>query len=141
MTLSLEEIKKVLPHREPFLMIDKVTDYEPGVYCKAVRAVNANEWFFQGHFSEYKVFPGVLMVESMAQTGAIAVLTVEEYKNKIAMFRGIDKLKFRKQVVPGDLLEIETQITLLKRGIGRGTGVARVGGEIACEGEITFVLV
>lgn len=141
MTMSLEEIKNILPHREPFLMVDKVLDYEPGKYCKAVRAVNANEWFFQGHFSDYKVFPGVLIVESLAQAGAIAVLTLEENNNKLALFRCIDSMKFRKQVVPGDLLIIETEITLLKRGIGKGKGKALVDGEVAAEGELSFVLV
>ncbi|HEX2998893.1 MAG TPA: 3-hydroxyacyl-ACP dehydratase FabZ [Armatimonadota bacterium] len=140
MTLSLEEIKLVLPHREPFLMIDRVTDYEPGKFCKAVRAVNANEWFFQGHFEKQKVFPGVLIVESLAQCGAIAVLTAEEYKGKIAVFRSIESMKFKKMVVPGDLLEVETEITLLKRGIGKGSGVARVNGEIAAVGELSFVV-
>jgi len=140
MTLSLEEIKKILPHREPFLMIDRVTDYEPGKYCKAIRAVNANEWFFRGHFSEFKVFPGVLLVECMAQAGAVAVLSLEENKGKTAFFRGIDNMKFRKQVIPGDLLEIDTTIMVLKRGIGKGTAKAYVNGEIAAEGDVSFVL-
>jgi len=140
MTLSLEEIKLVLPHREPFLMIDRVVDYEPGKYCKAIRAVNANEWFFQGHFDAYKVFPGVLIVESLAQAGAIAVLTADEYKGKIALFRSIESMKFKRKVIPGDVIEIDTEITLLKRGIGKGAGIARVGGEIAAQGELSFVV-
>ncbi len=140
MTLSLEEIKKILPHREPFLMIDRVTDYEPGKYCKAIRAVNANEWFFAGHFLEYKVFPGVLLVECMAQAGAVAVLTLPENQGKTAFFRGIDNVKFRKQVIPGDLLEIDTTITVLKRGVGKGTAKAYVNGEVAGEGDVSFVL-
>jgi 3-hydroxyacyl-[acyl-carrier-protein] dehydratase len=140
MTLSLEEIKQVLPHREPFLMIDRVLDYEPGKHCKAIRAVSANEWFFKGHFEQQKVFPGVLIVESLAQCGAIAVLTAEEYKGKVAIFRSIESMKFKKMVIPGDVMEVDTEITLLKRGIGKGRGVARVNGEIAAEGELSFVV-
>jgi 3-hydroxyacyl-[acyl-carrier-protein] dehydratase len=140
MTLTLEEIKTILPHREPFLMIDRVTDYEPGKYCEAIRAISANEWFFTGHFSDYKVFPGVLIVESLAQAGAIAVLTLPENIGKKAFFRGIENMKFKKQVIPGDVLQINTQITLIRRGIGKGTGKAYVNGEIAAEGDISFVL-
>ena len=140
MTLSLEEIKLILPQREPFLMIDRVMDYQAGKFCKAIRAVNANEWFFRGHFPDFKVLPGVLIVESMAQTGAIAVLTAEEYKGKNALFRGIEHMKFRRKVLPGDVMEIYTEITLLKRGIGKGEGNVYVNGEIAANGEISFVI-
>ncbi len=140
MTLSLEEIKQVLPHREPFLMIDKVIDYEPGKYCRAVRAINANEWYFKGHFSDYKIFPGVLIVESMAQAGAIAALTHADYIGKLAFFRGIDKLKFKKKVFPGDVIEVYSEIVYLNRGIGRGVSKAFVNGEICAQGTLSFVL-
>ncbi len=140
MKLTLEQIKEVLPHREPFLMLDRVTDYVPGDYANAIKAVSANEWYFQGHFEDYKVMPGVLMIESMAQAGAIAMLTLEENKGKLAFFGGIKKARFKKQVVPGDVLKIESKITRVMGNVGFGSGVIMVDGELAAEAELIFAL-
>lgn len=140
MKLNLEQIKEILPHREPFLMLDRVDDYEPGDYTKAVKAVSANEWYFQGHFEDYKVMPGVLMIESMAQAGAIAMLTLEENKGKLAFFGGIKKARFKKQVVPGDLLQIEAKITRVMGNVGFGSGKVLVDGKLAAEAELIFAL-
>jgi 3-hydroxyacyl-[acyl-carrier-protein] dehydratase len=140
MTLSLEQIKGVLPHREPFLMLDRVTEYVPGDYAKAIKAVSANEWYFQGHFEDYKVMPGVLLIEAMAQAGAIAMLTLEENKGKLAFFGGIKKARFKKQVVPGDMLNIEAKITRVMGNVGFGDGKVLVDGKVACEAELIFAL-
>ena len=141
MKLTLEQIKEVLPHREPFLMLDRVIEYEPGEYAKAIKAVSANEWYFQGHFEDYKVMPGVLQIEAMAQAGAIAMLTLEENKGKLALFGGIKKARFKKQVVPGDLLNIESKITRVMGNVGFGEGKVMVDGELAVEAELIFALV
>lgn len=138
--LSIEQIKEIIPHREPFLMIDKVLELEPGVRAKAVRAVNANEWFFQGHFPDFKVMPGVLIIEAIAQAGALIVLSMPENKGKLAFFGGIKKARFRRKVVPGDQIIIETVMTRYKAGVGIGKGTATVDGEIAAEVEMTFSL-
>ena len=135
---TLADIKKVLPHREPFLMIDRVLECEPGKSAKAIRAVNANEWFFKGHFKDQKVFPGVLLIESMAQTGAFAVLMHPSNKDKNALFRGIRKLKFKRVIIPGDLIEIDVEITNMRPEIGIGKAKAFVDGELAGEGEMIF---
>ena len=140
MKLNLEQIKEVLPHREPFLMLDRVDDYVPGDYTKAVKAVSANEWYFQGHFEDYKVMPGVLQIEAMAQAGAIAMLTLEENKGRLAFFGGIKKARFKKQVVPGDLLQIEAKITRVMGNVGFGDGKVMVDGELAAEAELIFAL-
>jgi 3-hydroxyacyl-[acyl-carrier-protein] dehydratase len=140
MKLNLEQIKEILPHREPFLMLDRVDDYEPGDYAEAVKAVSANEWFFQGHFEDYKVMPGVLLIEAMAQAGAIAMLTLEENKGKLAFFGGIKKARFKKQVVPGDLINIESKITRVMGNVGFGDGKVMVDGKIAAEAELIFAL-
>lgn len=140
MQLSLEEIKKVLPHREPFLMIDRADEVIPGEKAICRKAVSANEWYFQGHFKDYKVMPGVLQIEAMAQAGAIALLLDEKYKGKLAFFGGVKKARFRKKVVPGDMLIIYGQINRVLGSIGFGKGEIYVDDELAAECELTFAL-
>ena len=138
--LGIEDIKKILPHREPFLMLDKVIENVPGDYTKAIKAVSGNEWFFMGHFEKTKVMPGVLIVESMAQTGGIALLTMDEMKGKLSFLARIKSAKFSKKVVPGDSLELKTTITSLRDTIGIGEGVARVDGKVVAKCELVFAI-
>ena len=139
--LNKEEIKKIIPQREPFLMIDEVEEYTPGESAIAYKHVNENEYYFKGHFPENPIMPGVLIVESLAQTGAVAILSMEENKGKNALFGGIDKLRFKKQVVPGDTLKLEVKIIKRKGPIGVGEAIATVDGKIAARGELTFAVV
>ena len=120
------EIKKIIPHRQPFLLIDRIVEYEEGKRCVGLKQVSGNEPFFQGHFPDYAVMPGVLITEALAQTGAVAMLNSEENKGKIALFAGIDKCRFKKQVTPGDTLMLEVEITKIKGPIGKGTAKATV---------------
>ncbi|WP_020007235.1 3-hydroxyacyl-ACP dehydratase FabZ [Salinicoccus albus] len=138
--LTYDQIKAIIPHRPPFLLIDRITDIEPGVKCTGVKQVSGNEPFFPGHFPDYAVMPGVLIVEALAQTGAVAILKEERFKGKLAFFAGIDKCKFKKQVTPGDTVELNVEITKLRGPIGKGEAVARVDGDIACQCEITFAI-
>lgn len=138
--LSLEEIKTVLPHREPFLMLDRVEDYVPGEYAKAVKSVSANEWFFLGHFAETKVMPGVLIVEALAQTGGIALLTLDAVRGKLAFLGRIRNARFFEPVVPGDRLELATRIDAFNGGVGTGTGIATVDGRKVAECELVFAI-
>lgn len=138
--LEINEIKKILPHRYPFLLVDKVEYLEEGVKVIAYKNVTANEEFFQGHYPEYPIMPGVLIVEALAQTGAIALLTKEEFKGKTPLFAGINKARFKKQVIPGDVLKLEVEIIKLKGPVGIGKGTATVDGKIACSGEILFAI-
>ncbi|GCA28909.1 (3R)-hydroxymyristoyl-ACP dehydratase [Staphylococcus aureus] len=134
------QIKQIIPHRQPFLLIDKVVEYEEGQRCVAIKQVSGNEPFFQGHFPEYAVMPGVLITEALAQTGAVAILNSEENKGKIALFAGIDKCRFKRQVVPGDTLTLEVEITKIKGPIGKGNAKATVDGRFACSCELTFAI-
>src|SRR6187200_1732018 len=111
-------IRKIIPHRYPFLLIDRVIELEPGQRAVAIKNVTANEEFFQGHFPQYPVMPGVLIVEALAQTGGIALGTMDEYKGRIAFFAGIDNVRFKRQVKPGDTLRLEVELTQLRRSIG-----------------------
>ncbi len=138
--LGIEEIKKILPHRAPMLLIDRVEELNPGVSAVAYKAVSYNEPFFLGHYPDYPVMPGVLIVEALAQTGAVAVMSCEKFQNKLAFFGGIDKVKFRKQVTPGCLLRLETEIIKMKGPIGVGKGKAYVDDQLMVEAEITFVI-
>ncbi|GAB1612411.1 MULTISPECIES: 3-hydroxyacyl-ACP dehydratase FabZ [Mammaliicoccus] len=135
------EIKKIIPHRYPFLLLDKIVELEDGKRCVGIKQVSGNEPFFQGHFPDYAVMPGVLIVEALAQTGAVAMLRLEENQGKLAMFAGIDKCRFKRQVVPGDTLRLEVEINRIKGPIGKGTAKATVDGEVACSCEISFALV
>ena len=139
--LDVNEIEKIIPQRAPFLMIDKVEDYTPGENAIAYKNVNINEWYFQGHFPGNPIMPGVLITEALAQTGAIAILSEKENKGKNALFGGIDKLRFKRQVVPGDILKLEVKIIKKKGPIGVGEAIATVNGEVAVKGELTFALV
>lgn len=139
--LNIEEIKKIIPHRYPFLLIDKILELEEGKRAVGVKNVSFNEGFFQGHFPQKPVMPGVLIVEALAQVGACAILSSEDNKGKIALFAGIDKMRFKRQVVPGDLLHLEVELTKVKGSIGKGRAKATVDGEIAAEGELMFAVV
>ena len=139
--LNKEEIKNIIPQREPFLMIDEVEQYIPGESCTAYKNVNKDEYYFKGHFPGNPIMPGVLIVEALAQTGAVAILSMKENKGKNALFGGIDKLRFKKQVIPGDRLKLEVKIIKRKGPIGIGEAVATVEGKVAVKGELTFAIV
>jgi len=138
--LNIKEIMEILPHRPPFLLIDKVETVVPGKSAIAYKNVSMNEPFFVGHFPGEPVMPGVLIVEALAQTGAISILSVEEYKGKIAYFAGINNLKFKRKVIPGDTLKLEVEIIKQKGPIGVGSAKATVDGQIAVIGELTFAI-
>jgi 3-hydroxyacyl-[acyl-carrier-protein] dehydratase len=139
--LDINEIMKIIPQREPFLMIDKVEELNPGESCIAYKNVCINEPHFRGHFPGQPIMPGVLIVEALAQTGAVAILSLPENKGKNALFGGIDKLRFKKQVVPGDVLKLEVKIIKQKGPVGVGEATATVDGKIAAKGELTFAIV
>jgi len=136
--LNIDQIEAILPHRYPFLLVDKITECVPGERAKGLKCVTANEPFFQGHFPGFKVMPGVLIIEAMAQVGAVAILTEE--KDKLALFGGIKNARFKRQVRPGDVLELSCQLTARKGPVGLGTAEARVDGGLACKAELTFAL-
>lgn len=139
--LNKEEIKNIIPQREPFLMIDEVEQYIPGESCTAYKNVSKDEYYFKGHFPGNPIMPGVLIVEALAQTGAVAILSMEENKGKNALFGGIDKLRFKKQVIPGDRLKLEVKIIKRKGPIGIGEAIASIEGKVAVKGELTFAIV
>ena len=140
MLLDVNEIKKIIPHRYPFLLVDCIEELEPGVKAVGYKNVTVNEPFFQGHFPEEPVMPGVLIVEALAQTGAVAILSKPENKGKIAYFGGIDKCRFKRKVRPGDKLRLETRIIRQKGPLGIGEAIATVDGEIAVKAELTFMV-
>ena len=140
MELNSNQIQEIIPHRYPFLLIDRVTELVPGKSCTAIKNVSANEMQFMGHFPQEHVMPGVLMVEAMAQAGAVIILSQEENKGKIAYFAGIDKVKFKRKVIPGDTLTIEVEITKQRGPVGFGKGTASVNGEVAVTGELKFAI-
>ncbi len=139
--LNKEEIKNIIPQRDPFLMIDEVEKYVPGESAIAYKNVNEQEWYFKGHFPGNPIMPGVLIAESLAQTGAVAILSMDENKGKNALFGGIDKMKFKRKVVPGDRLKLEVKIIKRKGPIGIGEAIATVDEKIVAKGELTFALV
>ena len=139
--LDIKQIMEIIPQRAPFLMIDKVEELVPGQSCIAYKNVCMNEPHFAGHFPGNPIMPGVLIVEALAQTGAMAILSMEENKGKNALFGGIDKLRFKKQVVPGDVLKLEVHIIKQKGPIGVGGAIATVDGKVAAKGELTFAIV
>ena len=138
--LDIQEIQKILPHRYPFLLIDKVLTVTPGERVVAQKNVTINEPFFQGHFPGNPVMPGVLQLEAMAQAGAVAILTLPEFKGKVAYFGGIKKAKFRQIVRPGDVLKIEVELTKLRDQIGSGQGTIKVDDKVVCSAEFVFAI-
>jgi 3-hydroxyacyl-[acyl-carrier-protein] dehydratase len=145
MTLDLPldsvAIRKIIPHRYPFLLVDRVIELTPGQRAVGIKNVTANESFFQGHFPEFPVMPGVLIVEAIAQVGAIAMLSQPELEGQLALFAGIDKVRFKRQVKPGDTIRIEVELGQIRRTVGTGSGTATVDGELACKGDFMFALV
>ena len=140
MELNSNEIQKILPHRYPFLLVDKIIDFEPGKWAKGIKCVSVNEMQFCGHFPEMHIMPGVLIIEALAQVGAISILTEEENSGKIAFFGGIKNARFRQQVYPGDVLELECEIILRKGPIGIGKATAIVNGKVAVAAELSFAV-
>lgn len=140
MKLNSNQIQEIIPHRYPFLLVDRIDELIPGVSCVAIKNISANEMYFMGHFPQEHIMPGVLIVEALAQTGAVIILSVEENKGKIAYFAGIDKCKFKHKVVPGDTLRMEVKITKQRGSVGYGQATAYVDGKIAVIGEIKFVI-
>ena len=140
MELNSNQIQEILPHRYPFLLVDKIIDFEPGVKAIGRKCVTANEMQFLGHFPQKHVMPGVLIIEALAQTGAVAILSKEENKGKIALFGGIKNARFKRQVVPGDVLELYCEIIKEKGPVGIGKAEAYVDGKIAVTAELTFAI-
>ena len=140
MDLNIDQIMEILPHRPPFLLIDRITECEPGQRASGIKCVTMNEPFFQGHFPGHPVMPGVLILEALAQTGAVAALSLPENKGKLALFGGVKNARFKRPVVPGDVLELSCELTAWRLGVGFGKGVARVDGKVAAQAELTFVL-
>lgn len=138
--LNIDEIQKILPHRPPFLLIDRVDELEPGVKATGRKCVSMNEPYFQGHFPGKAVMPGVLILEALAQMGALTMLTVPGNEGKIVFFGGIDNVKFKRQVVPGDVLTLDVEITKSKGSFGVGTAKAYVEGKVAVEAILTFAI-
>lgn len=139
-SLTSREIQLTIPHRYPFLLVDRIIELEPGRRAVGIKAVSIDEPFFAGHFPDYPVMPGVLIAEALAQVGAVAVLRSRPADGQIPFLAGLDSFRFRRQVTPGDVLRLEVTLSKLGRRAGRGHGVATVDGETAAEGDITFVL-
>lgn len=138
--LNISDIKKIIPHRFPFLLIDYIEDYVPGEYAVGIKAITYNEAHFPGHFPDEPVMPGVLIIEALSQVGAVAILSKEEFTGKTAYFAGINKCKFKAKVTPGTLLRLETSIIKSKAHYGVGKAVATVDGKVAAEAELSFMI-
>jgi len=140
MSLGIKEIEAIIPHRHPFLLVDRIDELESGIRATGIKNVTYNEEFFKGHFPSEPVMPGVLILEAMAQVGAVIILSVEANKGKTAFFGGMDKVKFRRKVVPGDVLDLECEVVKQKGPIGVAKATAKVNGELAASAELTVVL-
>ena len=140
--MNIKEIKEILPHRYPMLLIDRVLemDIEEKMYVKGYKNLSANEAFFQGHYPEEPIMPGVLQIEALAQAGAVAILSMEKFKGKTPLFAGTNKVRFKNKVVPGDRLDLSCDIVTIKGPIGIGKGIASVDGKTVCEAEILFAI-
>ncbi len=138
--MNQEQIKEIIPHRDPFLLIDEIVEMEIGKKIVAKKYIKAEDFWFKGHFPEKPVVPGVLLIEMLAQAGAVSMLSMEEHKGKIGFLGGVDKAKFRRMVVPGDVVTLEVEIIKVKGPVGVGKAVAHVDGEKAVTAEISFVL-
>ncbi|MGB9662807.1 MAG: 3-hydroxyacyl-ACP dehydratase FabZ [Moorellaceae bacterium] len=138
--LDIKAVQEILPHRYPFLLVDRIIELEPGRRAVGLKNVSANEWYFSGHFPGYPIMPGVLIVEALAQVGAVALLSQPEWGGRIPFFGGLDKVRFRRQVLPGDVLRLEVEVIKVKGRVGKALGRAWVGQELACEGELMFAI-
>lgn len=138
--LDSRDIQQIIPHRYPFLLVDRIVELEAGKRAVGIKNVTVNEPFFMGHFPGYPVMPGVLIMEALAQVGAVALLKMPEFQGKLAFLAGLENVRFRRQVVPGDVLRLEVELTRLKGRVGKGLGRALVGEEVAAEGEILFAV-
>ena len=140
MELDIQQIMEILPHRPPFLLVDKITGCEPGQWAEGIKCVTMDEPFFAGHFPGRPIMPGVLILEALAQTGAVAALSLPEFKGKIAVFGGVKNCRFKRQVVPGDVLELRCELVERRGPVGIGKAVAKVDGKVACQAELTFAI-
>lgn len=138
--LNIQDIMAIIPHRYPFLLVDRILELETGKRALGEKLVTMNEPFFQGHFPGFPIMPGVLIVEAMAQVGAVALLSMPEYQSKVPFFAGLDEVRFRQPVRPGDILRLEVTLDRLRRGIGKGSGKATVNDQLVCEAGILFAL-
>ena len=140
MVLNSNQIEEIIPHRYPMLLVDQIEELEAGVRAVGIKCVSVNERFFCGHFPQEHVMPGVLIIEALAQTGAVSLLSQDSFKGKIAYFAGINKARFKRKVIPGDILKLEVEIIKLRGPIGIGSAKATVNGETACEAELMFAI-
>lgn len=138
MQYNAKQIMDILPHRYPFLLVDRVLEGEAGLWARGIKQVSLNEPQFMGHFPDYPLMPGVLIIESLAQLGALCILSLAEHRGKLVLFAGVDKMRFKKEVQPGDCLELYCEITAFKMGIGKGQVKATVEGQIVAQGQLTF---
>jgi 3-hydroxyacyl-[acyl-carrier-protein] dehydratase len=139
--MDSEAIQRIIPHRPPFLLVDRVLECEPGKRAVGIKAVSAGEPYLAGHFPGRPIVPGVILLEAMAQLGAVAILSDPQWQGRVPLFGGVDKVRFRRPVRPGDVVHMEVQIVRMLRGLGKGQATARVDGALAAEGELTFALV
>lgn len=140
MLLESQEIQEIIPHRYPFLLVDRIIELEEGKRAVGIKNLSINEWFFQGHFPGHPIMPGVLIMEALAQVGTVAILKKPEYNGYLGLFAGLDNVKFRRQVIPGDQLRLEVELIKLRKTFGMASGKAYVGDDLAAEGTIKFFL-